>query len=146
MRLNAFVQSVLLTFAVLILVRLYGSQVTSAQLYSDIALALILGLFSVGFGVRNTNYSFVRVTVPNWPEFWREFMAVAEQGGFSPACKMDDNYFFEKKRFNHHKRLVLRKLADNQWEIEYPNGLAKLISQKLGVFTKLDLLTSANSK
>lgn len=136
------IRSILACFTAAMVWRIYSSQFNSTQFFSDLALAVILGVITTFSGGRAYNYSSVRVTVNNWQTFWHEFMEMVAQTNFSPVCQMDDNYFFEHNWFGTKTRLTLKRVAGNQWEVEFPSGMHKLINSKLGIYSKLSLLTA----
>lgn len=139
---RSLIQSILISFTAMMVWRLYSTQFESNQFFSDLMLAVTIGIITSAGYSRAYNYSSVRLTATNWPQFWHEFMEMINEAGYSPVCQMDDNYFFESRWFGHRSHVTLKRVAGNQWEIEFPRGMHKVINNKLGIYSKLSLLTA----
>lgn len=135
-------QTILVSFTAMMVWRLYSTQFESKQFFADLALAVTIGIITSAAGGRAYNYSSVRITVANWPQFWHEFMEMVNEAGYTPVCQMDENYFFETRWFGTRAHLTLKKVAGNQWEVEFPRGMHKVISNKLGIYSKISLLAA----
>jgi hypothetical protein len=64
------------------------------------------------------------------------------EAGYYPLCQMDDSYFFEFRWMGQSQLITLRKINGDQWEVEFPRSLHQLVAKKIGLYSKLPLLSA----
>jgi hypothetical protein len=139
---HQYVRSIAIAFAIIAICRLYPKYVPMTDIYVDLFLALFLGIVSAGATIRTQSPSSVKVTVTGWEDFWHDFMALIRESGYSPICKMNDTYFFESRWLGQKTQITLKKIADNQWQIDFPQGLHRLIKKKIGIYNQIPMLSA----
>lgn len=136
-----YIQSIAITFAIIAICRLYPKHVPMTDIYADLFMAIFVGIL-IPATLRRRSSSSVKVTITSWEDFWHDFMALIRESSYSPVCKMDDTYFFESSWMGQKTQVTLKKIADNQWQIDFPRDLNQLIKKKIGIYNQIPMLSA----